>query len=433
MKPLKRPMFRSGGPIKEGIMDGMQEPQAINTVGNNANRDIMGREKHAFFLPFLGANALRAGAMRMAPRAIQGIKNFFTTPVTKTVPKQGPSFQVPGGNVYSKGFPGGKVSSKTVGPGSAEITTRQLKPYFANDPLIATGGKIIQGLTSPTSKGLIQKGARVVFSPTGVATGLIYAGGKFFDSDGNEIDKKTADEAGLYAGDKRIDEQTTTSGSGDPKSTKLNRDEEIEANRKRYYKLMGIDKMQKGAAYDSLIDASNIIREEGGDLKGAIKSGSLQSQIINAISKNLDKSTDLKKQIDAAILKGEITKDINKDKDALTKELTKKRIQVADKQLAGANLAETKTAYQKAGESLSGQNLYAEATRAGTEVDGILDTKTANKFLTDNPTLTEADFVKKTQQDRIKNGQPKLPEGNYVVGGRIVHISEGGLVDEFVF
>jgi hypothetical protein len=224
-------------------------------------------------------------------------------------------------------------------------------------------------------------------------------------------------------------------GSGDPdtRGTKLTRDEEIEANRKRYYKLMGIDKMQKGAAYDSLIDASKIIQEEGGDLKGAIKSGSLQSQIINAISKNLDKSTDLKKQIDAAILKGEITKDINKDKDALTKELTKKRIQVADKQLAGATLAETKTAYQKAGESLSGQNLYAEATRAGTEVDGILDTKTANKFLTDNPTLTEADFVKKIQQDRIKNEQPKLPEGNYVVGGRIVHISEGGLVDEFVF
>ena len=26
MKPLKRPMFRYGGPIKEGIMTGMREP-----------------------------------------------------------------------------------------------------------------------------------------------------------------------------------------------------------------------------------------------------------------------------------------------------------------------------------------------------------------------------------------------------------------------
>ena len=51
MRPLNRPMFRYGGPIKEGIMNGMKEKQAINTVGNNANRDAMGREKHAQFKP----------------------------------------------------------------------------------------------------------------------------------------------------------------------------------------------------------------------------------------------------------------------------------------------------------------------------------------------------------------------------------------------
>ena len=65
---------------------------------------------------------------------------------------------------------------------------------------------------------------------------------------------------------------------------------------------------------DSLIDASNIIQEEGADLKGSIKSGTLQNRIINALSKQLDKSADLKKQIDAAILKGEITKDIEQSK-----------------------------------------------------------------------------------------------------------------------
>ena len=71
---------------------------------------------------------------------------------------------------------------------------------------------------------------------------------------------------------------------------------------------MGIDKMKKEAVYDSLIDASKIVQQEGGDLKGSLKSGSLQAQIIDAISKNLDKSADLKKQIDAAVLKGEIDK-----------------------------------------------------------------------------------------------------------------------------
>ena len=40
-------------------------------------------------------------------------------------------------------------------------------------------------------------------------------------------------------------------GTQDP--PKIDRDAEIEANRKRYYKLMGIDKMKKDAVYDSLI------------------------------------------------------------------------------------------------------------------------------------------------------------------------------------
>ena len=40
---------------------------------------------------------------------------------------------------------------------------------------------------------------------------------------------------------------------------------------------MGVDKLNKDATYDSLIDASKIIQEEGGDLKGSVlKSGSLQ-------------------------------------------------------------------------------------------------------------------------------------------------------------
>ena len=39
-------MFRSGGPIKEGIMDGMKEPQMSNTVGSPfAPQDSSGRQK----------------------------------------------------------------------------------------------------------------------------------------------------------------------------------------------------------------------------------------------------------------------------------------------------------------------------------------------------------------------------------------------------
>ena len=61
-------MFRYGGPIKQGIMSGIKEPQAINTVGNNANSDASGREKHAFFIPAAMA------AARFLPAAYRGFK-----------------------------------------------------------------------------------------------------------------------------------------------------------------------------------------------------------------------------------------------------------------------------------------------------------------------------------------------------------------------
>ena len=57
MKPLKRPMFRNGGPIKEGIMQGMKEPQAINTVGSPlAPKDSSGRQGYA--IPIIGAGLM---------------------------------------------------------------------------------------------------------------------------------------------------------------------------------------------------------------------------------------------------------------------------------------------------------------------------------------------------------------------------------------
>ena len=34
MRPLNRPMFKMGGPVKEGIMDGIREPKADGgTIG----------------------------------------------------------------------------------------------------------------------------------------------------------------------------------------------------------------------------------------------------------------------------------------------------------------------------------------------------------------------------------------------------------------
>ena len=43
MRPLNRPMFKMGGPVKEGIMDGIREPKADGgTIGGGT---IVGEDK----------------------------------------------------------------------------------------------------------------------------------------------------------------------------------------------------------------------------------------------------------------------------------------------------------------------------------------------------------------------------------------------------
>ena len=77
MRPLNRPMFKYGGPIKEGIMDGMREPKKDgNIVGGKQSpllagahplKDAEGREHH--FLPALyaaGLGALNIGRAGLA-------------------------------------------------------------------------------------------------------------------------------------------------------------------------------------------------------------------------------------------------------------------------------------------------------------------------------------------------------------------------------
>ena len=411
MKPLKRPMFRSGGPIKEGIMNGMKEPQAINTVGSPlAPQDSSGRQGYA--LPLLiGA----AGRLLARPFGTFVAKQFARPGVTGS------------GNLIRSGL----GRTRVMQPGESLTTTKSIfQPnpvgrYFLQSPegRFLTGAS---GKAGAAGKKVIGAGKSLAKSPLTVAAGLYYGGGALLpDGTPDPTDPKNIKPAGERG-------KSGAPGGGDPDMFLTPREKElsseqkdkivkdrIEENRQRYYKLMGIDKMQKGAAYDSLIDASRIIQEEGGDLKGAIKSGSLQSQIINAISKNLDKSTDLKRQIDAAILKGEIEKDIKaSDPSAkLAAELTKKRIELADKSLEGGDLSEDLiAAYNKQGSFPAGNQLAGFARAKGIDVDGVEDTQEVKKWMKDNKSDEEGYL-----SSLVKEG--KVPDGTYVINNRIFTVS----------
>ena len=406
MKPLSRPMFRNGGPIKEGIMTGMKDRPGYkkgSLIGGIISK-----------IP--GGQTLIDQGRGIIPRVFNKLK---PTPV--------PKFRQTGLD-KPIGFRGPMSERATRIPfmERAGMFTRQ-NPFFV-------GATLPFGVSAGLNvgKGIYDVGPGIVKNVALQATDLAVPD-FIFDQDKFLENKKIAEL------NKNIKEKKKSTLKPKEKITTttptIDRDAEIEANRKRYYKLMGIDKMKKGAAYDSLIDTSKIIQEEGGDLKGAIKSGNLQSRIINAISKNLDKSADLKKQIDAAILKGEITKDINKEKDFLTKELTRKKIELADKQLLGGSLNETLTALEtKQGIVPEGPALATIALEKGIDIPSghTFNTKEVNTFLKDNPTLNVVDFVNDQNTKLQAAGKGSLDPGNYVVGKNIVVVGDDGKVIDVI-
>ena len=78
MKVLNRPMFRYGGPIKEGVMSGIREPKKNGGLSKQFNTGLVGderypktdgREHHFAFLAPAGMAALR-----FLPAAYRGFR-----------------------------------------------------------------------------------------------------------------------------------------------------------------------------------------------------------------------------------------------------------------------------------------------------------------------------------------------------------------------
>ena len=459
MKPLNRPMFRYGGPIKEGVMSGIREQKkdgGMLLVGEHPKefKDASGREKHVAPIVY-GAGLGLARLAPLAMRAGRAIKGIFGS----TRPFQGPigsatkvpgkfsrasNVRIPSSGTYSgvKYTPGGSIPSASgtkLGEGFVPSTVGR---YLINSP----EGRLIAGSTGLAGKvgrGVYKGGKYLASSPITVAGGLIYAGGKFFNKDGtpasaDAIAKSKASEGGPPGGgETRFGNQEAVydapqANTGTDMSTKSA--EELRKDRvQRYRDIMDIKGMNKNAAYNSLIAASQLINQEG-DFKGSLKDGSLISKIIGATGKAFDKPAQTKDAIDTLILKGEIEKDIKASDPAakLAAELTQKRIDLAEKQLAGDSLEDTVNAiFAKTGAFPSGSGLASVARTKGIDVKDVAKTEDINNFLKANPGKNEIDFMESQVQITIEKGQPITP-GAYVVKDRIIVIDSEGNVSPYL-
>ena len=442
MRPLNRPMFRNGGPIKEGIMSGIKDKAAL--VGDPMFPTQGGRGMYAEQLSLFDA-VKQAGKQTVSniakkpvnvlnpakkvgfisnlfKRGAGPVRNFYNKQIKKLdMPKDRvPSNTGMGGVQLTEGQIAAGMGTKQAGIFNKALQFAKLNPkttvggaYLGSGPVvdIATGGVPL------VKKGLLQAADLAV--PDFI-----------FDQDKYLADKAIA-EANAKNKNKKNRNTGTGTGTGTGKDTTgaggIDRDAEIEANRQRYYKLMGIDKMNKDAVYNTLIDASNQIRE-GGTLKDQVKSGSLASGVINALSKNLDKSVDLRKQIDAAILKGEITKDINREKDQLDATYKKLAIDKLQNEAAGGTIRQILTDRASKNIITSGRDLFnlALQTGVGDDIKQIIPDKQVSNFLKDNPDKTTIDFLKSVDLKLQEQQGEGLTVGDYVVGSTILSVDASG-------
>jgi hypothetical protein len=404
-----------GGPIKEGIMQGMRNgglannegPRRAALVGNpiyDQTKGPDGRTKH--IIPAIiggGMAAINLGRAGLAAARLAG-------PAIKKGFQAARAFGATPGKL---GFFGRAKDLATIRPGIGlpmasrpESIGFRIGSFAKQNPILA--------LSSPSlaTSAITGGGPLAIEAAKGVANFLVP--GKRFDPFRDRMPEKKEGETGDL---KRVEEigagEGTTGGSvvEDPNKAKQIQEDRIAKTKKRYYELMGLDKMKEGAVYDSLIDASKAVQEEGADLKGAIKSGTLQSKIINAISKNLDKSADIKRQIDAAILKGEIQKDVA-SADTTDKRLKEARIKALDRAEKQAGASGQIAAVVAKDGTITGSQTAAILRADNIQYDGVLQDKLFNNFKKDNPAADEIDFM-------IAKGKD-LDDGRYVIGARLV-------------
>ena len=246
MNTFRRPMFRGGKVDSRGTgitsglgyaKGGSVEPQATFGVGNNANRDASGREKHAFFLPFLGYNALRTAAMRGIPAALRYGKNLFSRkpPVMSQSKELIPYVEPTMGQTFMRNL--GQFGSV---PGSSSVLN-----YIAKNPKKSLGALAAFGLSDYTE--MLPSGETIARSllPGKLERAIL----------GEKEDEKSAAENIQDQVDNDAALQALLKELADKEKKKLEADipteEDIEINKEKYAELLG-----KGARGE---DISNML------------------------------------------------------------------------------------------------------------------------------------------------------------------------------
>ena len=444
MRPLHRPMFRYGGPIKEGVMSGIREPHAnggrIALVGSPIfPKDASGRAHHKDYWKNLWAagkpilkswvtpwkkpkKVVQAGEKIVGNKNLQGI--FDMTSKKATGITSSPAAQNVWKNLKSFSFPGASRLKGWATKGK-DLAIKYPKSTIVGGAYV--GPKIIANVPTPKWSG--SWGIKDILVPDEIYN---YETGRWFNPD----DKDIKPEDRVVTGVNRPGDDGTGDLGDPPVVIPQKSADEIRAERiQKYRDIMDIKGMNKRAAYDSLIDASKLIQESG-DFKGDIKSGKLINDIIQATSKAYDKPAKTKDAIDTLILKGEIEADIAAGKPSTYLKTAQdmvatgaaKNITEAMKTLtkSSKSMAATLGAIANKGIRLDEEQVgIAYRDETGKIPKGMIKVSEVNEWLEDKPGKNELDYVKEYMT------KTELAPGDYIIGKRVVTVDENNKVSYF--
>ena len=176
MRILNRPMFRYGGPIKEGIMHGVRSNYAggrrAALVGDPNYPRTDGREHHVAPVVYGAGAGLLHGARMALPWAARMGSRYLKPLFGRTVPQGVGTTNV-----------GGKVV-QTAGSGSKFVPN-----WLGRDPVVKGLDWGRKAIFNPTTGNWAAKGLRFATSPSSLLIGgLYYANGKWFNKQGEELD-----------------------------------------------------------------------------------------------------------------------------------------------------------------------------------------------------------------------------------------------------
>jgi len=443
MRILSRPMFKYGGPIKEGVMHGMKNggsmgnhegPRRAALVGNPVfPKDSSGRAHHVwpYYLGagiYAGARAALPWAARMGARILPKVKRMFGT---TTSAKHMPVREITGmrGQLYKTPFKQGKKFIKA----GDEVTTSTFNPnWLGRDPLVQSIGWAGKTLTSPTAKGIGAKALRFATAPSTVVGGLWFANGRWFNKKGEELDPDGAEVANAKTkagGPPGGGSGMRGTGEWFEAEAQKKLAEKNKADRKakiaKYMDTMGYDRAQKNALGKALVDASAIVQagtEEGGSLKHADWSKMI-NQAIQATSKRLEKPEQIREAVGLMMTKAGIEKDMTAEADAQARRKLNLQIEKLGMEInpSAADLALSMD--DKADKQITLENIVKK-------VEGIENLKASFKDVKDT---TYGDWKKKKENknkssldfmEKIIKPSGVMVPGFYVFPTKIVEVTD---------